>query len=249
MSDLDKSGVKLLVELFRKHAPLPHMFPIVGVLSACMVGTYLANTKLFPPLENLLTEGKNIYALVLLGTVITLAILYVSSCYFELHWAKQHWKELIPTPDASNLLTPAFISGAMTYLCFLTPNIRMFAAMYVVYCLLDSLGGFLYLITINQSLEKAIGSSRQKRYKTADFEAVRTFYQERWWVKLSLSKFILAIAAVALAWTQADSRYAYILLSATIALNEVIVWSWRYALYKQHGFLRLRRPKELKGPG
>ena len=178
MSDLEKHWARLLIEVIRKHAPLPHMFPIAGIISAIVVATYLTNTKLLPPLETVLTDGHNLLAIVLFAVVLVLAIVYAFASYFELLWARENWKELIPTPDASNLLSPVFISGALTLMAFLTPDIKRFALAYLAYAMLDSMGCVLYLATINTSLKKAVQSTRQ-RYKTKEFCAVVTFYQRR----------------------------------------------------------------------
>lgn len=247
MSDLEKHWIRLLIDIFRKHATLPDMFPIVGIITAAVVvARCLMNTKLVPPLKSVFTDGHNPYALVLFLLVVLLAIVYLSAAWIELRWAREHWKELIPTPDVSSLPISVLIFCTLMLMLFLTPNIKWFSLAYLIYAVLDSLGCSLYLATINTSLKKAIQTiqSSRPRYQTKAFDAVVTFYQRRWWMKLHFAKFLAAITSASLAWLYPNPAYAYVLSISIIALNEVVVWSWRYHLYKAHGFLRLALPHD-----
>lgn len=234
MSDIEKGFLGLIFESLKKNIPLPHLFPITGVFSAVSVTTVLSKTNLFPPLEKLLIESDNLHALLLLGSVIFLAIVYAVASLSELLWAQQYWKELIPAPQMAQLIMPTFISGALSVMAFWTPNVKAFSLAYLTYCMVDTSACILYIQSISPGLIKARKSGSPK-YQTPQFESVVTFYIRRPWIKLSLLKFSLAILAVTLSRVYSFIDATYLLITITIITNEAIVWYWRFVLYRHHG--------------
>ena len=231
-----KREPNLFSSTLRKHITLPQLFPILGILTYVFVALLLFNTQLGVDLYAALHVGRDPYFLGLVISLVILAMLYAFACFFELGFARQFWREIIPQPDVSNLLIAMFISGALCLLVFLTRYPKLLAMAYLLFGVLDFLGSRIYLQIIRDKIQRA-ERTKASKYSGGRFAALKLFYQGRSWASAHILKIVLSIVAICFAWNEMGHTYFYITLTATIAINEVTFWTWRIVMFRAHGYL------------
>lgn len=221
-------------KFFRNNENAFTLFFVVGIanfilsLSIILYFAFSVVGKYYPLYNLLPKSGWSVFLFVETASV---CVIYCFAFIAENLWANTFYRKYIPIPNFAQVLVPLTLGAVLATLLILVNYSKYYSILYFIYTLVDVFGCMLYLFALKGVVGEIIADKND--LKT---QAVYKFYVGRPWGKWGVIKIVAS--ATALVFGLVGYEYlTYIVLIIVIAMNEVLWWSARYVLYRDHDFI------------